>query len=86
MEWFPKLELPENFCCLPFLTCCAVNNVYRALLDVGYVTGSEYQTKWQNVSQVQGNVTGFHLNFAVGECAWEAAHEYRMPEEASEVS
>ena len=61
---------PNGLLLLALLMCCIVNNVYRAYLNVGYVTGSEYETEWEEVQQVQDRVSDFLLYFAVSDCAW----------------
>ena len=66
---------PNGLLLLALLMCCAVNNVYRAYLNVGYVTGSEYETEWEEVQQVQDRVSDFLLYFAVSDCAWKAVQE-----------
>ena len=40
---------PRAVLLLTLFMCCAVNNVYRALLNVAYLTGNEFETKWEEV-------------------------------------
>ena len=40
---------PRAVLLLTLFMYCAVNNVYRALLNVAYLTGNEFETKWEEV-------------------------------------
>ena len=48
---------------------CLLNNVYRAVLNVNYLTGSDLRTRWQRVEQL--STQNFrHIYIVLDEVAW----------------
>ena len=72
--------VPSGLLMLALFMCSAVNNLYRAYLNVGYLTGNELETKWEEIKQVQDNASDFILYFALGNCAWETVENYHQNE------
>ena len=62
---------PRGILLTALFVCCVVNNVYRAFLNVGFTTGNEYGTKWEQVKQVQETVSDFILYMVANGCAWD---------------